>query len=745
MAPSSHLLASLFLLLFTISFVSAIAIDNTDIPIVRTVEFDTNISVDTAKEWNTNLGNLSNVAAAQFNNVAGVLTIDNAWLDGLYCALTGCIMSGDINMGGNDLIYGGDGSSFNTTLLIDGDTSGNAATLVINSEINMYSCINLTEGSGNLGFQICNDGAGTNRLVISNADDGQEWFWIDRDAGTINFLNYTSITELNVTTIDITGDLTGTNVNISFLSGALGIGTIDMRGDPWYFSGADFQIVEDLYVSDIYASSINLTGNLNVTGNIIGNTIQALKNIIIGNESASAGFSGLGDLFVLGNLKVMEGMFAEAQQYGSGLEISDNDLTVTYTNIFTANATLNATSQILYDSEANFNSSYTSQFVRVITSAGISFAGATGEITEVIDSTHIALSFGSAGNDLIPDATGMSYIIYPTPTLSVLDNGDVLFSIGEGNDASFKVSISNGTNAHGVHIADVAGIQGHKAIDIEQDMNGYSSIGQNIYMYSSKQLVNEKLIGLLIEGDASNMNNSDGTFIDLSIIGSPLVSTTGHIDGIKMPVGMDHLIHVGSADTVKAVFDNEVNITSIVNHTNSGAEIFTDDNDYLYIGSDVNFSITNFDLNTLSSKTIAPEFYYCDGTNYVILSGAVDSTGGFTISGGVHFTPPSDWGSCNFDVDGTPFIVTTNYSYIAIKRTRNHVRTKPVLDVVGVSGATASMYLAEDLMRLSPVDIAPDTCNADILGAIYFDISENDMCVCKSTGWFVMTDGSACT
>jgi len=100
-------------------------------------------------------------------------------------------------------------------------------------------------------------------------------------------------------------------------------------------------------------------------------------------------------------------------------------------------------------------------------------------------------------------------------------------------------------------------------------MNGYSSIGQNIYMYSSKQLVNEKLIGLLIEGDASNMNNSDGTFIDLSIIGSPLVSTTGHIVGIKMPVGMDHLIHVGSADTVKAGFDNEVNITSIVNHTNS--------------------------------------------------------------------------------------------------------------------------------------------------------------------------------
>jgi len=40
---------------------------------------------------------------------------------------------------------------------------------------------------------------------------------------------------------------------------------------------------------------------------------------------------------------------------------------------------------------------------------------------------------------------------------------------------------------------------------------------------------------------------------------------------------------------------------------------------------------------------------------------------------------------------------------------------------------------------------APETCSATVLGAIYFDISEDDMCVCKSSGWKVIADGSDCT
>ena len=49
-------------------------------------------------------------------------------------------------------------------------------------------------------------------------------------------------------------------------------------------------------------------------------------------------------------------------------------------------------------------------------------------------------------------------------------------------------------------------------------------------------------------------------------------------------------------------------------------------------------------------------------------------------------------------------------------------------------------------MKLNPVDTAPETCDATFLGAIYFDISEDQMCVCTSGGWKEMDDtGTACT
>jgi len=53
--------------------------------------------------------------------------------------------------------------------------------------------------------------------------------------------------------------------------------------------------------------------------------------------------------------------------------------------------------------------------------------------------------------------------------------------------------------------------------------------------------------------------------------------------------------------------------------------------------------------------------------------------------------------------------------------------------------------LSEDLLKLNPVDTAPETCNAPNLGAIYFDISEDSLCQCTSTGYKVIYDNSECT
>jgi len=87
--------------------------------------------------------------------------------------------------------------------------------------------------------------------------------------GSVNATNYygsgADLTNLNVTGfINVSGDFTGYALNTSFLYGALGIGGIDMRGDPWWFSGADFQIAENLIV-DGNVSALWFNGKFNWT------------------------------------------------------------------------------------------------------------------------------------------------------------------------------------------------------------------------------------------------------------------------------------------------------------------------------------------------------------------------------------------------------------------------------------------------------------------------------------------------
>jgi len=69
----------------------------------------------------------------------------------------------------------------------------------------------------------------------------------------------------------------------------------------------------------------------------------------------------------------------------------------------------------------------------------------------------------------------------------------------------------------------------------------------------------------------------------------------------------------------------------------------------------------------------------------------------------------------------------------------------PESPITNLSYASTNMFLKEDMLRLNPIDTNPELCLASNLGAIYFDISEDDMCVCKATGWKVMTDGTDCT
>jgi len=78
-----------------------------------------------------------------------------------------------------------------------------------------------------------------------------------------------------LTNLNVTGDITGYILNISYLCGHTGIGCIEMRGDPWYLSGVDLEIDQDLKVNNTeierdldVGGNVTVDGNVTITGNI---------------------------------------------------------------------------------------------------------------------------------------------------------------------------------------------------------------------------------------------------------------------------------------------------------------------------------------------------------------------------------------------------------------------------------------------------------------------------------------------
>jgi len=111
---------SIFLILVLTSFISAFDQSQFDFEYPPTVFDNATATVNTSEIWITGIGNLDTVNDTHFNNNGpGTLTIDQSWLSTfgstIWCALTGCTMIGNLNMGGNNII--------DITKLVIGDAS----------------------------------------------------------------------------------------------------------------------------------------------------------------------------------------------------------------------------------------------------------------------------------------------------------------------------------------------------------------------------------------------------------------------------------------------------------------------------------------------------------------------------------------------------------------------------------------------------------------------------------------------
>ena len=486
--------------------------------------------------------------------------------------------------------------------------------------------------------------------------------------------------------------------------------------------------LNDTYVNanggDYVVGNISIDGNLTLTGYLhTGNDDRGHTNLI--NDA--------GDVVIGNRLFVQNmGMFF-APAYGPALMAHEYSSSLKLSSLG-GTANLTAESQWICDSTNPFNETHKGMFITIIDSTP-SFTDATGEVEDFINKTCIRVSFGSAGGDTIVDADDMSYYIYPHPIFAALDNGFISFEVGESPDVEFEIHIDNGTGFHGVVIEDIAGADQHQGLTINQDIKDYDGIiALNIFTDSSTGTNGTHYDQVALEMRAGGINNSDLHFMSFGVVGE---GSNNDIDVIHVTGDVDHIIHLGSEDTLTHAYVESANETFNFTTNGAGATMFVNNNEYVYIGSTTNFTTIAFALSTHANKNLNLEYYYCNTTQgYTLLSGVTDTTDGMQLSGILSFVNPTDRGICNVEYDGTAFSDTTNASYIAVKRTYQYnVQTKPVESLVTIAGSNTPMFLQKDMIKLGGSIGGPETCSATFAGGIYYDSSSIELLWCDGTSW----------
>ena len=162
-----------------------------------------------------------------------------------------------------------------------------------------------------------------------------------------------------------------------------------------------------------------------------------------------------------------------AIRYGAGLQVREYALTKTLVYAIDADFTV-ANASITKAGETFVSDGVVADDFLVVTDASDPlYIGATGEILSVSE-TVIVVSMAAAGADVPSNLSNMDFVVYNHPIASILDNGDIHFSVGVSPDASFKVHTDTSNNEHAVHFVSKAGTDGNAGLEIEFDADVYS-------------------------------------------------------------------------------------------------------------------------------------------------------------------------------------------------------------------------------------------------------------------------------
>ena len=441
----------------------------------------------------------------------------------------------------------------------------------------------------------------------------------------------------------------------------------------------------------------------NSGGVSIGNTPPHPRNVIldsinkpeqnvlvIGNGTPSRGQIP-GSMYVSQEFETGRGIFTTATPFGVGMLVRNTNDTTLYFDI-SGNATFNGENKWVCDFVNNpYNDTFDGQFLTVISAnSTFDYAGATGEIDFVINSSCLLINTGAGGDAVLEDATDFKYVVYSHPIFSILDTGTFSVKIGPSDDAEWEFHIDEARSPRGVQIDSYVQTNGHAAFEIDIDTDGFADAS-----------------ALRINYDAGNLTAGENSFVSNYIV--DITDTDGgDISAIKVDTlngGGANLTALDVSDNIGVIRQQKLNqsISGVVifyftdgsysgdlykNFTNPNitTSVWEDRFDYVYIGANETFEEVTFILNDTAIPGLNSLFQFSRPAGWLAFT-PIDETLDFTQSGDIHWNPLAFNNHQRRDVNGV------NKYWIRIRRRLVSVSQTPtVQDFAIVLGSDVSEY-----------------------------------------------------